>query len=345
MYNSIHIQNFRGFRDLKIDDLRRVNLIAGKNNVGKTSLLDAIAILTGNFDYYDILKLSVSKMGDTAYSPRILFHNGDIERQIQIESGRVAVLELVSDGFVLNTLGISNILVNGKITDDSLRKEYAIRVQYLKPKDGETFVEARPSQYLVRRSNTFVPPGIYEYFCSLIYLSVHDDAAGMEDDYSTLALKGEDQRILEMVQLTDQQIIGLNILTIGSVSKLHARYKNYQHPLSSLGEGVNRVLAIALGLSKASNGVLLIDEIENGLHYSVMQDVWRAIGEAARQFNVQIFATTHSMECIIAAKEAFEGTDDLSVIQMARNKDGDIEALTYDERMLTTAFNMGLEVR
>lgn len=73
-------------------------------------------------------------------------------------------------------------------------------------------------------------------------------------------------------------------------------------PLGNLGEGMNRMLALAIGLVRSADGILLVDEIENGLHYSVQPDLWRMIFETAQELNVQVFATTHSYDCV----QAFE---------------------------------------
>ena len=117
-------------------------------------------------------------------------------------------------------------------------------------------------------------------------------------------------------------------------------------PMSQMGEGMVRLLSLVLEITKASGGVVLIDEIENGLHHSVMTKIWRAVGEAARRSNTQIFATTHSWECIRAAHEAFlqNGTYDLRLHRLERIN-GDIKAVTYDQKTLDTSVEMNLEVR
>ena len=91
---------------------------------------------------------------------------------------------------------------------------------------------------------------------------------------------------------------------------------------------------------------MLVDEIESGLHHSVLTKVWRAIGEAARRSDTQIFATTHSWECIRAAHEAFleSGTYDFRLHRLDRVNDN-IKAVTYNEKTLDTSVEMNLEVR
>jgi len=117
-------------------------------------------------------------------------------------------------------------------------------------------------------------------------------------------------------------------------------------PLPLMGEGMGRLLSIILAIANAKGGTILIDEIENGLHHSVLTDVWKAIADAARRSDVQIFATTHSYECIIAAHQAFETSekDDFRYHRLERVKDK-IQAITYDRENLAISEEMNLEMR
>jgi len=113
-----------------------------------------------------------------------------------------------------------------------------------------------------------------------------------------------------------------------------------------MGEGMGRLLSIVLAIASAARGVILIDEVENGIHHSVMTKVWSAIAQVARAADVQIFATTHSWECITAAHQAFSesGTYDFRLHRLDR-VDDDVRAVTFDQEMLDAAIKAGLEVR
>jgi hypothetical protein len=117
-------------------------------------------------------------------------------------------------------------------------------------------------------------------------------------------------------------------------------------PMALMGEGMRRVLSIVLAVANASGGVVLIDEIENGLHYSVQKKVWQAISQAARQADVQVFATTHSWECLRAAHEAFASEEqyDFRLLRLDRRGE-EVECLSYDRDMIETALDKGLELR
>ena len=117
-------------------------------------------------------------------------------------------------------------------------------------------------------------------------------------------------------------------------------------PAALLGDGALRLLTIALAIGESEGGIVLIDEIENGLYYQVMEQVWEAIGELAQSLNVQLFATTHSEECLRAAHTAFSKTKDypFRLHRIERTNDG-LRAVTFDKLMLETAIQSGLETR
>jgi hypothetical protein len=117
-------------------------------------------------------------------------------------------------------------------------------------------------------------------------------------------------------------------------------------PVALMGEGMRRVLSIVLAITTSSGGRVLIDEVENGLHHSVMKDVWQAIAQAARTADVQIFATTHSYECIRAAHQAFKDSPPYEFRYFRLDRRGeDIVVKSLDEYMLETVEKTDLEVR
>jgi AAA15 family ATPase/GTPase len=114
-------------------------------------------------------------------------------------------------------------------------------------------------------------------------------------------------------------------------------------PIGSMGDGIWRLLGIALALVSARGGVLLVDEIDSGLHYTVLVDMWRLVLETARSLDVQVFATTHSRDCY----EALAAVTDASraEISLQRIERGRSEAIAFNEAELRQAAERGLEVR
>jgi len=118
--------------------------------------------------------------------------------------------------------------------------------------------------------------------------------------------------------------------------------------LQSLGDGINRMAGVILAMHEASNGIVLVDEIENGLHHKILQSIWKVIYELSVSRNVQVFATTHSLEMIEAANEAFKNddVDDFRFHRLYRDTTtGNIEARTYNEYSIYAALSRDREVR
>ena len=114
-------------------------------------------------------------------------------------------------------------------------------------------------------------------------------------------------------------------------------------PLPVMGEGMTHIARIVLAMASAPDGVILVDEVENGIHHAVLSDVWRALDAAAKQFRTQIFATTHSLECVTAAQEALNA--DGFRLHRLEVTDQTIRCVTYTPEAIDAAIRHDLEVR
>ena len=116
--------------------------------------------------------------------------------------------------------------------------------------------------------------------------------------------------------------------------------------MKTYGEGVFKLFGISLALVNSENGMLLIDEIEGGLHYSVLLDVWKLIFKTAKDLNVQVFATTHSSDCIEAfTQAAVDDEESEGMLIRLERQGGKIIAKTINEERLANAINYEVEVR
>lgn len=118
-------------------------------------------------------------------------------------------------------------------------------------------------------------------------------------------------------------------------------------PLASMGEGAQRILSLALALLSAQNGLLLIDEIENEVHYSAQSQLWRFVFGVARKSNVQVFATTHSWDCVEAfGKVAIDCRNSMkSTLIRLENREGVISGVEFSEEELDIVTTDRIEVR
>lgn len=166
--------------------------------------------------------------------------------------------------------------------------------------------------------------------------------------YSRLQLERREEEVLELLQIIDSR---LQRLVVGATRRGTAIYgdlgTSHLMPLSLMGDGMVRTLSIALSMLNSQNGVVLIDEVENGLHYSVLVSLWSLIARTARKLNVQVFAATHSDECIRAVHEAvrtLKYQDDLRLYRFDLTKNG-TRVTDYTEKELGAAIETNQEVR
>src|SRR5580693_1870751 len=112
-----------------------------------------------------------------------------------------------------------------------------------------------------------------------------------------------------------------------------------------MGDGMWRMLGIALSLVRAKGGVLLVDEIDTGLHYTVMEEMWRLVHDAAKRFDVQVFAATHSRDCYqsLAAIVQAEAPDRPEVT-IQRIERGNPHAVAFTDQEIAVAAKIGAEV-
>ena len=357
MITSFKIENFKGFCELELP-LSRITLLGGSNNVGKTSVLDALFIFFKRYDGQALLKqLMFRGVKTVALTPDALwasfFNNFDMSRPI--------VFSLVADG-VEQRLEISfnatyiaeqfsaPLPANSGDTPTLRTDLPALAAGAL---DMRYFVGGRLEQEMrqtIQQNNLqFSGKAPAQKDFPIVQIGgrieeVEHEAAVL---FGALDIAGKQNIVLEFLQIIEPKLKSLTVITSGGISRIYGDLGlSRKIPVAYLGDGISRLLAIVLALANLSNGVLLIDEMENGLHHSVMEKVWEAIGRAAREFNCQIIATTHSFELM---EEALTGLgesyrEDYAFIRLDRRGDC-VRPVPIDYEMLETAFEYRMEIR
>jgi AAA15 family ATPase/GTPase len=114
--------------------------------------------------------------------------------------------------------------------------------------------------------------------------------------------------------------------------------------ITNYGEGLQRIFEIALSFAYCKNGVVLIDEFETAIHYSLLVNFTGFIQELADKFNVQVFLTSHSKECIEAFVNNNYKNENISLFTMVTNKN-EVKTVNYDHEYLINKLNQNLEIR
>ena len=346
MLKRLQVRNFRGFNELKVNQLSDINLIAGKNNSGKTSLLEAIFLLSGAGNAEMAVNINVIRgieLGDPLKDPfwKQLFYNLDMGRHIEIKGyykscGELA-LKITSERQPTTEIPLKR---TDGISATNLFDERSLIFQYTdsENKKIKSHIRIKEQELEVNQpaANILLP--------AAILLSrtrhPHEDAIRLgrlrRQKQGDLLLKALQVIEPKLQSIEDNSSSGTPIIwgDIG-LSELV--------PLPAMGEGMTQIARLVLAIASVPNGVVLVDEVENGIHHSVLPDVWRAINEAAKQFRTQIFATTHSFECIEAAHQAL-GSDGFRLHRLEAS-DAENRCVTYEPDSLDAAIRHNFEVR
>jgi hypothetical protein len=164
--------------------------------------------------------------------------------------------------------------------------------------------------------------------------------------YSRVVLADREEAVIETLRVVDPRLKRLRVLDTGTGPSIHADFGEGKFlPASVAGRGFGRILTLACVLVDNAGGLVLVDEIEDGLHYSVLPNVWRAVIDLAEKSSVQIFATTHSYECVEAALGASGDSEDKLVLYRLSRRDGDIRATRVGLESMRAAADFALELR
>lgn len=342
---SLQIEQFRGIQQLSISHLNHINLIAGDNNCGKTSFLEALLLLRNPGDFTNTLRIArmrdnlVMYGGASAYESLLtLFpHRSMVE-----ETTQMIALQARCDGVdVLYSLQgkVQNIMLDVEEQKGLFR--YSARELYRAKDSFPSECQAFQGKLLVGIGNNQRQQDIsfHEYspvsgrdiasdrFLNIIYLTPFDHLQG---GLFSRILKNESYKDLcvSILQLFDPGITDILLLKneINNRPIECVKHKDLgTMPLSTYGDGIKKVLSIASGIAKAVNGVLLIDEVETAIHSHYFEEIFRFIASACRKFNVQVFITSHSIEAIDGFlsiedyTKATEDEDSISVVTLKKD--------------------------
>lgn len=348
MLTSLSVKNYRGLRDLKIDGLTRVNIIAGENNSGKTSLLEAVALLVDpspeTIASVHRNRRIANPKGNALELVRWMPSGGDTAKIVEIQGFSDDTRERRVSFEVVTREGLNR-------RDQRLFAQFANR--FTTDPRNEAFVatlidgdESPIRLLLVPEPNRFAMASPRAMRPSRV-ISSGGAEPHLIEDFSRVKIDQTLDRYLPALKHVEPRLRDLDLANFAGDVQIYGNVGlGRLLPLPLMGEGIGRVLTFVISIASCPGGMVVVDEIENGLHHSILEKVWQAIGEAARIANCQVFATTHSYECIQAAQRAFadNGEEDLAFIRLERRGD-DIRAIVADEESLETAIGHRWEMR
>ena len=176
----------------------------------------------------------------------------------------------------------------------------------------------------------------------------------MASMWNAVALTEEEDEVIHALQIIEPDVERIAFLSSGGTRSPNAtegvvvklRDSDMRMPLGSMGDGIRRMLALTLAVSKSRNSVLLVDEIDTGLHYSVMSSMWKMIIESAARNNTQVFATTHSQDCLTSLAWLCESEPHIaSQVSLQRLHKGADSTVHYSAQELASVIQRRIEVR
>lgn len=360
--NSLEIRGFRGFRHLQIERLGRVNLIVGKNNVGKASLLEALHLYVHEapaeliwhiLSARDELGGPSPDVNDMLSAIKYLFY-GRREVSTQLEPIQIGPINSADDTFSI-TIGAATVEVDeignrkvGSLLPEELQTgdNWVLCVVFRKGKQWEAIYPL----------DSAISPRLLGTELKVIN-SAFISASGLDrgrvgELWDSIVSTDLEKEVLASLRIVAPGVEQLHLVEdtssfAGEPSTL-VKIKGIDDPIPfrSLGGGIRRVRDIVLALVNVKDGMLLIDEIENSIHYSVQLELWQLIFQLAHHLNVQVFVTTHSWDCIEAFQKATqEDTQEEGMLIRLSIKKGEIVATLFDQEELGIATHEQIEVR
>ncbi|RKH12678.1 hypothetical protein D7V97_07760 [Corallococcus sp. CA053C] len=364
MLTSLRIHNFRSLRKLSVEGLTRVSLLVGANNTGKTSVLEAAELVLAGSSPSVVARSSIRR-GETS---------------VHVEDGRLT--ELVELTHLFSRHAVEKKALFRIEASTPKERYFEGRLDYgmgtIKAGDRISLLSPVPRTGSPRRIHL-----ASDQFESVAYdmrdlalpreliLDTSADTPRTEDGaqrtgfvettspnasslrelWDGVVLTPEEERVTEVLRIIEPDIERVAALagnpgTVAASIFVKLRGSDQRIPLGNMGEGIKRLMALSLNLVNVADGYLLVDEIDTGLHHSVMVKMWRLVTEAAKRLNVQVLATTHSLDCVRALASLYEEQHDLrdviSVHRIERNAEHNVP---YSADELLTASQHQMEIR
>jgi len=335
---TLSFKNFKCFQNIQISNIQRVNLISGQNNIGKTSFMEGIELIVSSNNTLD-LSLNIYEMMR--------------RRQPSMDGNRYFELDFIYENTLSVELSMNDKKVSIHYTEDRSENLY---------EEDNLYIEYQPSLKLIVNSDERVVPieklinkppimrrDKYNNIKSRINFitSTTTDERKIAILYGKLIDLNKENFLNESLKMFDENIVSLKQKATDRDIILKVSLKDRELPvlLSSLGEGINRYIAILCAIWASQDGYLFIDEIENGIHFTNYKKLWKIIFEASKLANCQIFITTHSKECIEIFNEV-NVCNEGSYLEFYRNqKNNLIVAKQRDNEQLNYSLTHNMELR
>lgn len=343
-FSEIEITNFRGFDYLKIENLRKLNVFVGANNVGKTSILEAVFMLTGMSNplisnRVNYLRTLLTNNIDTA---RYLFHNIDFINKPLLK-GRV--------GNVTRRLTFAPVMISDE-SDTSSNNSFSrsairqLNFDFDTKDEGEFDFHTK----LVAQNDGSLQQtdaSDYKETINALFIPVDKNDSSAATNFSLLVKRNKKQWVVDALHDFDASIESIEALPDG----LYLKIKDLQEllPIGMAGDGVRRMINIISAIAYENCNIVLIDEIDNGMHYSAHKLMWKVVLQFIAKHDIQLFVTTHNWDCLLGLRNVMQEHEEFqdltNVYTVAKTQKESFQTYCYDYTNLDNAINNEIEIR
>ena len=361
-FNKLEINNFRGINNFTANDLKDINLFVGKNNSSKTTVLEALFLLLGASN--PELVMRINNFRDLIMTDeddlRFVFYNLDYSNNVKIgaytnNKDGYRELKINPSSKVIDDKKNHKIIENkqSELSYDTSFSEKTINelIFTLSLKEYHKQKKEITSKLLIDkgRVNITEPQNYSEKMRGVYVTPKINLSSNLEKKLENLIINKKHHEIIEILNAVDKNITNI---TFGTNRMIYFDIGlNRLVPINLVGDGVRRILAIILAIYDAKNGIVLIDEIENGLHFSALKPLWNAIFKAIQKFNVQLFATTHNIETLKYLKIAIDEANNSKFSENVRSytlrkiENDIVKSYKYDYEKFEFSLEQDIEIR
>lgn len=346
-FKNIEIKKFRGIDYLIIDDCSRVNVFLGQNNSGKSTVLEAIMMIAGMSNPYLPAALNAFRARKTESEfadIRYFFHNlilsvlPEISAELTNNTRRKLTMEMP-----LDMEGKTIIEIGQTPRSDSMTLVDTLNMKFEHTTEGKTkqFVSSYTLGKPIKRDED------YQEKMGVSYVSADLQGRALLGNLTQLFKQKQKPAILERMQIFDKHINGIELFS----NEVFISFEGIAEylPLSMSGDGLRRYLSIVAASANPVNNMIVIDEIDNGLHYSAYKKLWEAIFALATNTNKQVFITTHSKETLCCLNEMMgdhpEYQQEMRLYTIAKTLNNGHQAYKYTYEGLSGACENDVELR
>jgi energy-coupling factor transporter ATP-binding protein EcfA2 len=350
MITKLMLKNFRCFQDFTLDGVRPVTLIAGANNVGKSTILESVFLFMDRRSSDVFLKLNAFRgVQEMNNSPKMvwepLFADMDSTKPLSIGlsvDGKPQTVTVTKDEtFLMSATAEMPIAPN---IQSPTANSYPLKLVFKSDtrNDISHFLLTQGGITLTQQKPATTKPPLTQYLGS----KISQNASVLSEWFGSLELKGKKSECVKVLQILDPRIQDLSVIVIGGLSGVYADIGlSSRLSINMLGDGMNKLMQIALVMLSNPGSIVLVDEIENGFHYSFFPKLWEIIGKLAEETECQLFITTHSYECISGATViATENPNLFRFVRLDRNG-GTVIPKLFENDSFEYAVKNEIEVR